>query len=125
MIDCLSAYVPGSEGTQFYLLTAIATHEPYHNDRFGPPPLVVRRSYDMATVAKICRDVWSIIVQNFISRSHYITEELLVHAGINHQLSLYYCFPDLHCGTRGIGDWRLYMVLSGAEHLLFQSLSQT
>ena len=32
---------------------------------------------------------------NFISRSHYMTEELLVHAGINHQLTLYLSYPDL------------------------------
>ena len=42
VIDCLSAYVPGSEGTQLYLLAAVTTHEPYRNDRFGPPPIVVR-----------------------------------------------------------------------------------
>lgn len=33
--------------------------------------------------------------ENFISRSHYITEELLVHVGINHQRALFLCFPDL------------------------------
>ena len=35
------------------------------------------------------------LTTNFISRSHYMTEELLVHARINHQLSLYLSFPDL------------------------------
>ena len=30
---------------------------------------------------------------NFISRPHYLTEELLVHAGINHLLCMYMCFP--------------------------------
>jgi len=48
--------------------------------------------------------------ENFISRPHYLTEELLVHVGINHLLCLYLCFPscDLseyslrHTGNRGI-----------------------
>ncbi len=48
--------------------------------------------------------------KNFISRGHYMTEELLVHAGINHQLCLYLSFPDLplsgyslrNTGNRGI-----------------------
>ena len=31
---------------------------------------------------------------NFISSAHYMTEELLVHAGINHLLTLYLLFPD-------------------------------
>ena len=47
---------------------------------------------------------------NFISCSHYMTEELLVHAGLNHQLTLYLCFPYLpiteyslrNTGNRGL-----------------------
>ena len=35
------------------------------------------------------------LTDNFISRSHYVTEELLAHAGILHQLALFFCFPDL------------------------------
>ena len=50
------------------------------------------------------------LTDNFISRSHYLTEELLVHAGINHQLALYWCFPHLpikeysmrNTGNRGL-----------------------
>ena len=45
-----------------------------------------------------------------MSRQHYLTEEVLVHAGINHLLCLFLCFPqcDLseyhlrHTGNRGI-----------------------
>ena len=52
------------------------------------------------------------LTHNFISRAHYLTEELLVHAGINHQLVLYLCFPELdikeysmrNSGNRGIED---------------------
>ena len=48
--------------------------------------------------------------ENFISRPHYLTEELLVHAGINHLLCLYLCFPSCelsennlcHTGNQGI-----------------------
>ena len=47
---------------------------------------------------------------NFISRPHYLTEELLVHSGINHLLCMYMCFPDSsladyslrHTGNRGL-----------------------
>ena len=38
VIADLKAYVPGLQGTQLYLLAASCTHEPYRNDRFGPPP---------------------------------------------------------------------------------------
>ena len=45
-----------------------------------------------------------------MSRQHYITEEVLVHAGINHLLCLFLCFPECdlseyhlrHTGNRGI-----------------------
>ena len=51
-----------------------------------------------------------ILTNNFISRSHYMTEELLVHAGINHQLALFFAFHQLpitdyslrQTGNRGI-----------------------
>ena len=47
---------------------------------------------------------------NFISSAHYMTEELLVHAGIDHLLTLYLLFPDLpiedysirNTGNRGL-----------------------
>ena len=50
------------------------------------------------------------MTDNFISRSHYMTEELLVHAGINHLLALFYAFPHLpvseyslrNTGNRGL-----------------------
>lgn len=45
-----------------------------------------------------------------MSRQHYLTEEVLVHAGINHLLCLFLCFHDIglsdynlrHTGNRGI-----------------------
>ena len=42
VIDELKTYVPGSSGTQLYLQTAVWTHAPYLNDKFGPPPSVAR-----------------------------------------------------------------------------------
>ena len=48
--------------------------------------------------------------KHFICGPHYLTEELLVHAGINHLLCMYKCFPGSslaayslrHTGNRGI-----------------------
>ena len=48
--------------------------------------------------------------KHFISRPHYLTEKLLVHAGINHLLCMYLCFPGSslaayslrHTGNHGI-----------------------
>lgn len=48
--------------------------------------------------------------QQLISPGHYLTLELLAHAGILHQLTLFLCFPDLllkeyslrHTGNCGI-----------------------
>ena len=114
-IQQLAEYVPESKGTQLYLKAAVWTHEPYRNDKFGPP-------------TKVCRSLWAglmtwrrwyryvqivpelTLTNNFISRSHYMTEELLVHAGINHQLALFFAFHQLpitdyslrHTGNRGI-----------------------
>ena len=114
-IQQLAEYVPESKGTQLYLRAAVWTHEPYRNDKFGPP-------------TKVCRSLWAglmtwrrwyryiqitpelTLTYNFISRSHYMTEELLVHAGINHQLALFFAFHQLpvtddslrHTGNRGI-----------------------
>ena len=50
------------------------------------------------------------LAKHFISRAHYLTEELLVHAGINHLLCMYMCFfgsslADYslrHTGNRGL-----------------------
>ena len=42
VINELKSVVPDSEGTQLYLLAATATHEPYRNEKFGPPPIVGR-----------------------------------------------------------------------------------
>ena len=111
----LAKYVPESKGTQLYLQAAVWTHEPFRNDRFGPPTKVVRSLWAGIMTWRRWRHYIEItqgltLTTNFISRSHYMTEELLVHAGINHQLSLYLSFPDLttskyslrNTGNRGL-----------------------
>ena len=50
------------------------------------------------------------LTDNFISYTHYITEELLVHAGINHLLSLHLLFPHFpieEYSLRNTGNWGL------------------
>ena len=50
------------------------------------------------------------LTYNFVSSAHYMTEELLVHAAINHLLTLHLLFPHLpiedyslrNTGNRGI-----------------------
>ena len=115
VIEELAEYVLESKGTQLYLKAAVWTHEPFRNDKFGPPPKVVRSLWaGLMTWRRWYRYVQITpaltLTYNFISRSHYMTEELLVHAGINHQLALFYAFPHLsvsdynlrHTGNRGL-----------------------
>ena len=114
-VDELASSVPDSEGTQLLLQAAVWTHAPFRNEKFGPPPSVARSLWaGLMTWRRwrqfICISDSLSLTTNFISRSHYITEELLVHAGILHQLSLYLCFPSLaweeyslrNTGNRGI-----------------------
>ena len=114
-IEELSTHVPESKGTQLYLRAAVWTHEPYRNERFGPPPKVVRSLWAGLMTWRRWRRYIQItpnlsLTDHFISRSHYITEELLAHAGICHQLTLYHSFPQLpiseysmrNTGNRGI-----------------------
>lgn len=125
-------FVPGSEGTQLYLLAATSTHEPYRNDQFCPPPVVTRSLWKGLMIWRRWRRYIQLtddlsLTKYFISRSHYMTEKLLVHAGINHQLALYLCFPHLqiHYEILEIGGLRLCMVHSGVVPLPFQLPPQT
>lgn len=114
-VDELASNVPDSEGTQLYLQAAVWTHAPFRNDKFGPPPAVTRSLWAGLMTWRRWRQFIIVsdglsLTTNIISRSHYITEELLVHAGILHQLSLYLRFPSLrweeyslrNTGNRGI-----------------------
>ena len=115
VITELQAHVPASSATQLYLQAAVWTHCPYCNEKFGSPPSITRSLWAGLMTWRRWRQYISIFPNlslevNFISRQHYLTEELLVHAGINHLLCLFLCFPDLsvsdynlrHTGNRGI-----------------------
>lgn len=55
--DDLKPFVPGSEGTQLYLVAATATHEPFRNSQFGPPSCCSQKpkevSNDLEALAKV------------------------------------------------------------------------
>ena len=114
-IDELKAHVPGSQGTQLYLQAAVWTHVPYRNDKFGSPPAIGRSLWAGIMTWRRWRQYILVtptlsLTTNFVSRAHYLTEEVLVHAGINHLLCMYICFPSCnlseyslrHTGNRGI-----------------------
>lgn len=115
IIQKLAEHVPESTGTQLFLQAAVWTHEPFRNNKFGSPPQVVRSLWAGLVTWRRWRSYIKItdgltLQNNFLSSAHYMTEELLVHAGINHQLALHYAFPNLdpkdYClrgtGNRGI-----------------------
>ena len=112
VIADLKVHVPSSEATQLYFLAATFTHEPSAIQNLAQ---VVRSLWAGLMIWRQWRHYIQLqpclrLDQNFISRSHYMTEELLVHAGINHQLAIYYAFPHLsineYClrnsGNRGL-----------------------
>ena len=114
-IQELATHVPESKGTQLYLQAAVWTHEPFRNNNFGPPPKVARSLWAGLMTWRRWRRYIQLtsgltLADHFISRSHYMTEELLVHAGINHNLALFYAFPHLplseyslrNTGNRGL-----------------------
>ena len=77
VIQELAEYVPEAKGTQLYLRAAVWTHEPFRNDKFGPPTKVVRSLW----AGLITWRRWYRYVQitpqltltgNFISRAHYM-----------------------------------------------------
>ena len=111
-IQELATHVPESQVTQLYLQAAVWTHEPFHN-KFGPPPVVARSLWaGLMTWQRWRRYIQSTpgltLTNNFISRSHYMTEELLVHAGINHLLALFYAFPHLPVSEYNLRkNWKL------------------
>ena len=74
------------------------THAPYINDKFGPPPSIVKnlvgRYHDMASMKTVHNSD-----PNPLSHTKFhkqTSEEVLVHARINHLLRMYLCFPNCH-----------------------------
>lgn len=99
VIDELKVHVPASNATQLYLQAAVWTHCPYRNENYGPPPAIARSLWAGIMTWRRWRQYINLmpglsLETNFMSRQHYLTEEVLVHAGINHLLCLYLCFPD-------------------------------
>ena len=114
-IDDLNHYVPSAHGTILYLQASLWIHEPYRNQAFGPPTRIAQSLWAGITTWRRWRRYIEVtkglsLADNFISRSHYLTLELMSHAGILHQLALFLCFPELdfdqyslrNTGNRGI-----------------------
>ena len=115
VITELQAHVPASNATQLYIQAAVWTHCPYRDEKYGSPPSITRSLWAGLMTWRRWRQYINIspslsLEINFISRQHYLTEEVLVHAVITHFLCLYLCFPDIdlseynlrHTGNRGI-----------------------
>ena len=72
----------------------------FRNEKFGPPASIAQSLWAGVMTWRRWRQYIIVspelsLTRNFISRSHYLTLELLAHAGINYLLCLYYSFPNL------------------------------
>ena len=101
-------------------------HEPFTNDNFGSPTAVAQSLWAGIMTWRCWRKYIELnsattLIDNFISRSHYLTLELMAHTGILHQLALHLSFPNLSIkeysmrstGNRGIEA--IHSVLCGAS----------
>ena len=115
VVDALASSVVGSQATQLYLQASIWIHAPFRNEKFGPPASIAQSLWAGIMTWRRWRQYIIVspdlsLTHNFISRSHYLTLELLAHAGINFLLCLYYSFPNLliaeyslrHTGNRNL-----------------------
>ena len=99
-IDELGKHVPTAHGTILYLQASLWVYEPYRNQSFGPPTAVVQSLWAGISTWRRWRRYVELtkgisLTNNWISRSHYLTLELMAHAGILHQLALFLSFPEL------------------------------
>ena len=99
-IQQLGTHVPESQGTQLYLKASLWVHEPFRNTKFGSPAQVVQSLWAGVMTWRWWRRFIQLsetltLTNHFISRAHYMTLELMVHAGILHQLAMFLCFPNL------------------------------
>ena len=99
-INELVKHVPTTHGTILYLQASLWIHEPYRNQSFGPPTSVAQSLWAGITTWRRWRRYVELskgitLTNNWISRSHYLTLELMAHAGILHQLALFLSFPNL------------------------------
>ena len=92
-VQHLAHTVPESAATQSFLTAAVSTHA-YRNKKFGPSPEVAKSLWKGLSIWRRWRQYIQLVPElklttNFISMAHYMTEELLVHAAINHPLTLH------------------------------------
>ena len=114
-IDDLSTIIPSAKATKLYLQASIWIHEPFRNEKFGSSIAVTKSLWAGIMTWRrwrryivLSNDVT--LKDNWISRGHYMTLELMAHAGILHQLALYLSFPEIsmedyflrNTGNRGI-----------------------
>jgi len=104
----IETHLPSAKATQLYLQASIWILEPFRNEKFGSPPEVVKSLWAGIMTWRRWRRYVGVtegltLADNFISRIHYLTLELMAHAGIlHHQLALFLSFPDL-----GVKDYNL------------------
>ena len=125
-VEDLKTYVPSSNATQLYLQASLWVHEPFRNDNFGSPTAVAQGLWAGIMTWRCWRRYIELnpaatVTDNFISRSHYLTLELMAHAGILHQSALYMCFPNLSLkeysmrNTGNCGIEAIHSILHGAS----------
>uniref|UniRef100_A0A1X7U6J9 Uncharacterized protein n=1 Tax=Amphimedon queenslandica TaxID=400682 RepID=A0A1X7U6J9_AMPQE len=100
LIDELAKHVAGSEATQLYLQASVWILAPYRNSKYGQPEQVVQSIWAGLSTFRRWRQFIIAspalkLKNHFISRPHYVTLELLVHAAILHFLGLFLCFPEM------------------------------
>ena len=114
-IEELKTHIPQANATRLYLQASLWIHEPFRNEKFDSPIAVTQSLWAGVMTWRRWRKYVELassitLQENFISRSHYLTLELLAHSGILHQLVLYLAFPGLdikdynlrNTGNRGI-----------------------
>ena len=96
----IETHLPSAKATRLYLQASIWILEPFRNEKFGNPSEVVKSLWAGIMTWRRWRRYVELsegltLAQNFISRAHYLTLELMAHAGIIHQLALFLSFADL------------------------------
>ena len=93
----VKTFVPSAKATQLYLQATLWIIEPFRNNKFGSPPKVVQSLWSGVMTWRRWRKYLEItngltLIEHWISRIHNLTLELMGHAGILHQLSLFLSF---------------------------------
>ena len=136
-IEEVKEFTPSAKAMQLYLQATFWIIEPFRNNKFGSPPKVVQSLWAGIMTWRRWRKYVEItdslsLTANWISRIHYLTLELMGHAGILHQLALFLSFPDLQAedyslrrtGNRQIEAFHS-ILRGGAAHLHITSANLT